>query len=337
MSSKQLRFICAQPAIKYYAWQIEVLINNFIENGIDPNQMDILCAIENNIIPEDFKKLADAYPVRFFFYNDTRENKIYIPSIYFNMMKQHIVAHPEIKNDVLFLHDADIIFTRKPDFSELTNGNTWYISDTRFYINYDYIQCKGNHIYEKMCEIIGIDKLIPKLMNTNSGGAQYVVKDTDFEFWDKVEKDSIRLYEYFCSVEHLHIKKDQYDYAIQKWTAGMWSFLWNAWYFGHETLVDKKLEFGWVTNHISDVEKHCILHNAGVTADRKDLFLKSDYMNEFPYGKDIVVNKDNASYYYWQQICKTAEKSCLIGKSFTIKKKTVFDEFKINQMQLDRS
>lgn len=333
---KNLRFICAQPAIKYYAWQIEVLINNFIENGIDPNQMDILCAIENNVIPEDWQKLVKAYPVRFFFYNDTRENKTYIPSIYFNLMKQHIVAHPEIKDDVLFLHDADIIFTKKPNFNEMINGNSWYLSDTKFYINYDYIQCKGNHIYEKMCEIIGIDKLIPKLMNNNSGGAQYIVKDTNFEFWEKVEKDSIKLYEYFCSVEHLHVKKDQYDYAIQKWTAGMWSFLWNAWYFGHETLVDKRLDFGWVTNHISDVEKYCILHNAGVTADRKDLFLKSDYMNELPYGKNIEVNKNNASYYYWQQICKTAEKSCLIpNNTFATKRKTVFDEFKINQMQLD--
>jgi hypothetical protein len=334
---KQLRYICAQPAIKYYAWQIEVLINNFIEKGVDPNQMDILCAIENDVIPEEFKKLVNTYPVRFFFYNDTRENKVYIPSIYFNMMKQHMQAHPEIHGDVLFLHDADIVFTKKPNFEEMMNNDTWYISDTRFYINYDYIQCKGNHIYEKMCEIVGIDKLIPKLMNSNSGGAQYIVKGTNFEFWDKVEKDSAKLYEYFCSIEHLHIKKNEYDYAIQKWTAGMWSFLWNGWYFGHETLVDKRMDFGWVTNGYDDVEKYTILHNAGVTDDTKsDKFFKSNFMNEYPYGKDLSVSPKYASYFYWQEVCKTAKKSCLIsGNTFTMKKNTILDKFKITQMQLD--
>ena len=313
--SKQLRYICAQPAINYYTWQVEVLINNFIEMGINPNNMDILCSIENNIVPDAWRKLANHYNyVRFFFYNDTREDKSYIPSIYFNLLKQHINARPEIRDDVLFLHDSDIVFTKKPDFSQMLNDNTWYLSDTKFYINYDYIQQKGNDIYEKMCEIIGIDKLIPKLMNSNSGGAQYIVKNTNFDFWDKVEKDSVKLYSYFCSIESQYVKKHSGDYSIQKWTAGMWSLLWNAWYFGNETIVDKRLDFGWVTNHISDVEKYCILHNAGVTDDTKNLFYKGKYMNELPYGKKLIISENNASYYYWQQICKVAEKSILVNK-----------------------
>ena len=313
--SKNLRFICAQPAVKYYTWQVEVMINNFIKHGINPNQMDILCAINNNVIPNEWSKLANHYNyVRFFFYNDTRTDKSYIPSIYFNMMKQHIVARPEIQNDILFTHDSDTIFTKKPDFSSMCNDHdkAWYLSDTKFYINYDYIQQKGNETYLKMCEIVGIDKLIPKLMNNNSGGAQYLIKDTNYEFWDKVERDSIALYAYFNSVEHLYQLKHVGDYPIQKWTAGMWSYLWNAWYFGHETLVDKRMDFGWVTNHISDVEKYCMLHNAGVTEDRKDLFYKGKFINELPYNKDIIVNKDNASYYYWQEICETAKKSILL-------------------------
>ena len=79
----------------------------------------------------------------------------------------------------------------------MVHGRAWYLSDTNSYLNYDYIQQKGNHVYEKMCEIIGIDKLIPKLMNSNSGGAQYIVKNTTYEFWNKVELDSVNLYKYF--------------------------------------------------------------------------------------------------------------------------------------------
>jgi hypothetical protein len=51
---EQIRFMCAQPAIKYYAWQVEVMINNFIEMGINPNFIDIIAKKENGIIPEEW-------------------------------------------------------------------------------------------------------------------------------------------------------------------------------------------------------------------------------------------------------------------------------------------
>jgi hypothetical protein len=41
-----------------------------------------------------------------------------------------------------------------------------------------------------MCEIVGIDTIIPKLMNSNSGGAQYILKNIDWQYWEKVELDS---------------------------------------------------------------------------------------------------------------------------------------------------
>jgi len=317
---KKLRYVCAQPAITYYTWQVEVLINNFKKMGVNPNQIDILCGIDNNVIPDDWNKLRNHYnSVRFFFYNDTRTNKMYQPSIYFNLMKQHIASRPEIQNDVLFLHDSDIVLTRTPKFDEMIAGDAWYLSDTKFYINYDYIKSKGDYVYENMCRILGMNPLIPKLLNNNSGGAQYIVKNTTYEFWNKVEEDSINLYKWFCDNEHLYVKKHEHDYPIQKWTAGMWSLLWNAWLSGHETIVDDRLNFGWVTNPISDIEKHPILHNAGVVADSnhihsyaKGLFYKGNFINELPYNKELIINESYASYYYWNEICETATKSVLI-------------------------
>jgi hypothetical protein len=150
------------------------------------------------------------------------------------------------------------------------------------------------------------------LLNNNSGGAQYMVKNTNYEFWNKVELDSVRLYKYFCDEEPNYVKKHDNDYPIQKWTAGMWSFLWNAWYFGHETIVDERLDFGWVTNPYSDVEKYSILHNAGVVDNSKGLFYKGDYISKLPYGVDLEIDESKASSFYWEEIKKTAEKSCLI-------------------------
>jgi MoaA/NifB/PqqE/SkfB family radical SAM enzyme len=340
---KNLRYVCCQPAITYYTWQVEVLINNFKKMGVNPNYIDIVCGINDDVIPDEWIKLMTHYnSVRFFFYNDTREDKSYMPSVYFNLMKQHIVARPEIQNDVLFLHDSDIVLTRPPKFDDMIGGDSWYLSDTKFYINYDYIKTKGDYVYDNMCRIIGIDPLIPKLLNNNSGGAQYIVKNTTYDFWDKVEKDSINLYRWFCDNEHLHIKKNEFDYPIQKWTAGMWSLLWNAWLAGHETIVDDRLAFGWVTNPISDVEKYSILHNAGVVPDSnhtpsstKGLFYKGNFINELPYHKSLQISEEYASHYYWKEICDTAEKSILVEKTPETLIRSDFNKYKITQLQLD--
>lgn len=300
-----IRFICAQPAIDYYLWQVEVLINNFIKFGVNPNQIDILLGINDNHIPEKWKVLQNHYnTVRFFFYNDTRDDLRYIPSIYFNLMKHHLTQHPKLQQQPLFLMDSDIVLTQPipSSWNSMYKGNSWYLSDTNSYINYDYIQSKGNDVYEGMCNIIGIDKRIPKLMNSNSGGAQYIVKNTTPKFWDKVEKDSHKLYNWFCQEEPKYKKKHEGDYPIQKWTAGMWSLLWNGWLEGHETIVDKRLNFTWSTNSINEINDNIILHNAGVTDENKELFYKGRYINQLPYGLDLKLDKNKASYFYYTQI-----------------------------------
>jgi hypothetical protein len=313
---KNLRYICAQPANDYYLWQVEVVINNFIKNGVAAENIDILLAITDNTISDNWEALKQYYSnVRFFFYKDLRVDKSYIPSIYFNLMKQHLQNKPELKDEVLFLHDSDIVFTKPVNFDSMIAGDVWYLSDTNSYINYDYIQQKGNDVYEAMCEIVGIDKLIPKLMNTNSGGAQYIVKNTTYDFWDKVEKDSINLYRWFCDNEHLHIKKNENDYPIQKWTAGMWSLLWNAWLFGNQTIVDSRLDFTWSTNLIEECEKYSILHNAGVTNDTNRLFFKANYINKLPYNDVLDIDETKASYYYWNEIKEVGSKSILLEKT----------------------
>lgn len=307
-----LRYICCQPAIPYYTWQVEVIINNFIEMGVKPENINIVCSIQEDGIPEDWLKLYEQYSnVKFYFYHDKREDRSYIPSIYFHLMKQHIAY---CGNDVLFIHDSDIAFTKPINFDSMIDGDKWYLSDTVSYIHYDYIISKGQDIYNKMCDIVGIDKLIPKLMASNSGGAQYIVKNTTKEFWEKVEKDSISLYRMFNEMEPHYVKKHDGDYPIQKWTAGMWSFLWNAWLFGHETCVDKRLDFCWATNTYEDWDRVDIYHNAGVTHNDTGMFFKGLYIDKLPYNETIEIKENNASGKYWEIIQRVAKKSPLNEK-----------------------
>jgi hypothetical protein len=308
---RYMRYICAQPANDYYTWQVEVVIQNFKRQGINPNHIDILCAIDNGVVPEVWRKLQAHYnTIRFFFYNDTREDKSYTPAIYFNLLKNHMMANPELKEERLFLHDSDIIFTRPPELGFIKK-KIWYMSDTNSYINYDYIQQKEPDIYQRMCDIIGIDPLIPKLMNSNSGGAQYIIIGEGWDFWDKVEKDSVELYAFFCMKEPSYIKKYEGDYPIQKWTAGMWALLWNAWKSGHETVVDKNLGFGWSTQGIDVIDKNWILHNAGVTDSNSGLFFKGKYINTLPYKEILDIDDKKASSYYWKEVQETGKNTIL--------------------------
>lgn len=315
----KIKYICVQPRLLYYAWQVEVMLNNFLNNNISPYDIDVLVAWNpnddtnniHNVIP--WFKLKEKYKnVNIIFYKDTRNNPQYISSIRPNILKQHFLLHPELKNETIFYHDCDILFTKPVDFSNLINDNIWYLSNTNSYINYEYIVSKGKDIYDRMCNIIGINPLIPKLMNLNSGGAQYIMKNVDHKFWEKVENDSEELFKQITEINKINKIKDPNYHELQIWCADMWAVLWNAWLKGNETKVVPELDFCWATDNIKRWNEISIFHNAGVTPERKDLFFKGDFINHLPYNVENIFSSEYCSYNYFQEILKTKQTSCLI-------------------------
>jgi hypothetical protein len=328
---KNLRYICVQPRILYYAWQVEVMINNFIKHGINPNNIDILIAwnpydqtsSQENI--DAWNKLSSNYNyVRFFFYEDTRIKPIhYISSIRPNILKQHFLAYPELSDEAIFYHDCDIAFTKNPNWDKFLNDNIWYLSDTNSYINYDYIISKGQDVYDKMCSIIGIDPIIPKLMNSNSGGAQYIIKNLDSSFWEKVERDSEKLFYEITELNNEKIVSNRHTvnpnepsnsiyHPLQIWCADMWAVLWNAWLRGNETKIVPELDFSWGTDSIDRWDATTIFHNAGVTCSCGGQFYKANYINDLPYNKSLRISNKYCSYNYYQEILETEKKSPLL-------------------------
>ncbi|NBU82866.1 MAG: hypothetical protein EBS55_14600, partial [Flavobacteriaceae bacterium] len=277
-TKKNLRFVSAQPAIPYYTWQVEVMLNNFIEMGINLNNVDIVCWKENGVIPAAWSKLANNYAARFFFYDDLRTTKHYISSIRPNILKQHWEKHPELKDETIFYHDCDIIFTKPISewiTEEMINDDKWYGSDTRWYIGHNYIKSKGEDVLNLMCDIVGIDKKLVEKNELNSIGAQYIMKGISQYFWDRVEKECEIL---FKDVSELNNKKKQLDpshHELQIWCADMWAVLWNGWKMGYETICHDNLGFSWGTSNKNDFDKFNIMHNAGVTGKDKKLFYKA--------------------------------------------------------------
>jgi hypothetical protein len=309
---KNIRFICAQPTSLFYAWQVEVMINNFIEMGINPNSIDIVSWKVNNVIPEEWVKLANAYPVRFFFYDDTRVTRHYISSIRPNILKQHFAAHPELEEEAILYHDCDIVLTKPINWEQFLEDEKWYGSDTRWYIAHSYILSKGQDVLDKMCEIVGIEESIIKDNELNSIGAQYLMKGINAEFWANVEKDCERLYNEITMLNNIKKAENNQYHELQIWCADMWAVLWNGWKLGKETVCHPDLEFAWGTSSESDFERLNILHNAGVVSSADGLFYKAEFMDRLPYNLNLNIKEGTASKKYYEIIQQVEKKSVLI-------------------------
>lgn len=299
--------LSAQPAIDYYAWQIEVCIHNFTSLGY--KNIDIVAGYIDEI-PESWNKLCQNYSdvARFFFYEDTMGECKYIPAIQSHLLKKHFKKHPELKDDAFFFHDADFVFTKYLDFSPYLNDDIWYFSDTISYIGYDYIMSKGEEVLDAMCDQVGISKKLVEFNKERSGGAQKLMKNLTPYYWEKVEKDSINLYELMINMQH--VRKEGDPNGIQAWTASMWAELWNAWFFGHQVEVPKIFDFAWATDPVNRWNDLYFFHNAGVVNANQGMFYKAHYMHKLPFNTDIELDANRCSYMYYDMIKKT--KSCLV-------------------------
>ena len=298
-----MKYICAQPATQYFAWQIDVMLHSFVTTGVNLEDVHIVCAIHGEI-DEYFTKLMSKYPgVIFSFYEDTRHDNGYISSIRPHILRKHFTAYPDLSNEVIMYHDCDIAFTKPMYLPEnVYIDDTCYLSDTISYIGYEYIESKGKEVLDKMCQIVGIDEKIIKENQENSGGAQYILKGIDKYFWYDVENDSTRLFKEVTELNTELVAKNGEDYnPLQIWCADMWAVLWNVWKRNKKTKVIPELDFSWSVSDIDLWHKHSIYHNAGVTEKENDLFFKGKYIQSMPE-MDLHVNNTKCSHHYYKLI-----------------------------------
>lgn len=293
-----MKYICAQPATIYFAWQIDVMLHSFITVGVNPHEIDVICSNTDGI-HEHFNELMRKYPgVRFVFYEDSREYRGYIPSIKQHLLSKHLKAFPELQKGPIFLHDSDIVLTKPIDFSALLDDNIWYFSDTCSYLNHEYILSKGRDVLEKMLDIAGISEAIVKGNSRNSGGAQYLMKDVTPEIMDEVVQMSHDLYLPLRDMGDEKKKKDPDYHPLQIWTAEMWAMLWVPWKRGIMTVCPNELDFCWATDPKAKWHTVSIYHNAGVTEASEEMFHKGSYTGSIP---DLTLNllPKRCSYNYY--------------------------------------
>lgn len=314
-------FVTAQPDVPYFHWQVKLYTHNFIELGIKPNNIHVIFStLGNNELSDGAQDLKNI-GINIHSYRDDRKDKSYIPSVKPYLISRWLYDNPQY-GECFFLHDADIIFRELPDFNMLLSDEVCYVSDTIGYIGYNYIiDCCNRYekqhptsdkhqLLNEMANVIGIDVNIIKENQQNSGGGQYIIKNTDHILWERIYEKSTPLYKQMLNYQkRFPINPGQ----IQFWTAEMWSVLWNLWLFGFETKITKELDFSWATDPVSVYEQKPILHMAGVTDNLKTTkFYKGEYINIDPIEK----LKDNPNHFDYVDKGSTTIKYIEVMKSY---------------------
>ncbi|WP_288882416.1 hypothetical protein [Pedobacter panaciterrae] len=290
-------YLSAQPSEFYFKWQIEVMLTNFKKVGIPKEQIHVLLVKNDN---QDIKEMVLEYDdhAQFFFYTDTRQTVQYMSTIRPHIIKKHIDQYPSLQKETIFYHDSDIIFRTRLDEHQLVKGNDWLLSNATSYIGVEVLDRFGPNILSELCTIVDIPVSSAYEKKLHFGGAQYVLKNTNYSFWDKHEKDCEQIYRYLQENKqtfkkiHLNscssVTQDLDFVGLQEWCADMWSMLLNGIYFGHNFRILKELDFCWPDADIADWHNHTILHNAGVTDKTADrLFYKSHYLQIDPMKQEL--------------------------------------------------
>jgi hypothetical protein len=314
VKKQKMKYLLSQPAIKYYAWQLEISIQSLLDNNVQPEDIHIVSGRTDGEIYQGFESLEQKFPgVVFEFYHDNRSEraKTYVPSIRPHINKKHWRKHPELHDEVIFYMEADTLLTKPINKSIYKKPGTWYLSDTKSYIGHDYIVSKDQRFLDLFCGIVKIDPEVVKANQEGSGGAQYIMKGLTEKYWEKVEKDCVEIYIQGKKLNQEIKAKNPDWHELQIWTACMWAHLWNGWLLGYETKCPKSLNFTWATDPIENIQKNRIYHNAGATTNHKNLFLKSDFIDKFPYQKKLKIDKTKSSFFYWQKIKEMSKQTFL--------------------------
>jgi len=299
---REIKYISASPDELYFAWQVEVMLDNFINMSVPARDIQIVIGINKHIGEWWFKLIEKYKEVGFYFYEDTRDYKKYPPSIRPHILYKHWERFPWLQLHPIFYHDCDIVFTRKLNFEKLLKDEIWYLSDTKSYIDSNYIDSKSNNILQQMCKIMNLRVCDILNRDYTAGGAQYIMKNVFSSFWKRVQYKSEKLYEYLSSI----------DSDIQKWTSDMWALLWSAWYYGFPTNIVSDLSFSMATDTRPKWNKNPIYHNAGAVEEHKGkLFIKNDHRIELPYIDHNPYDKQFCSSKYFDLVIETGKNSCL--------------------------
>lgn len=355
---------CVTDAPRFH-WETAVFLNNLKENNLI-SQTIILIFQQRNFFMEDFspkwKQLEEDFPeAEFVYYKDvtniTRVCQIfhYIPLFRLYVLQEYFRKHPELEQEAILYVDSDIIFTKPLDFSKYMEDDVNYVSwtgnpeRTDNYLWAPYFDAKISQvvperleqykkldILEKVASICGTTREQIVLNSPNIGGAQYLLKNINSQFWTDCFNASCEIKLYLEGINQIFMKggskQEKENNGFQSFCADMWAVLFTLIAKNRPIQAPKELDFAWSCDRIERLETTSILHNAGITSDAKvrvafeklpdgtnkfedcPLFYKGAYNDKSPLKEDLEelynnpLNKQFCNNKYIAAILKTKNK-----------------------------
>lgn len=278
---RELKFIQACPDDTYYTWQVHLWLESLKKIGHSDKAVSLIFTPKGRKFNDKWEQVVKLYPeAEFVFYNDEDDISKYI-SVYIPILRPYVLwryfkDNPENSGKAIFYCDSDILFTENFNVNDFLDDNVCYLSDTNSYVSSTYFDSKikdvlperkeeylKRDVLGELTSLIGISREIAEENKDHSGGAQYLLKNVDANFWKKVMSDCLIIRPYLQNVNRQFFKDE--SAGFQSWCADMWAVLWNLWLRDQETKVIPELNFAWSTDPIVKLKTHTILHNAGVT------------------------------------------------------------------------
>jgi len=336
---RDLAFVTVCPDDNYYTWQVHLWLESLRELGKSDKAVVLIFIPNFREQNPKWDQVLSLYPEAQFVFVKDEDNAssllpIYIPVLRPYTMWRFLRDNPTYCSKAIFYCDSDILFTKDFNIDKYLEDGIHYLSDTNSYINATYFdskikdvlpekleEYKTRDILAEVTSLIGISRDVCEKNNLNSGGAQYLLKNTDSNFWSKVMNDCILIRTYLQKVNREFFKDE--NAGFQSWCADMWAVLWNLWLRNYKTQVVPELNFAWSTDPIDKLQDTTILHNAGIVSETGNgypAFYKGKYhLGEDPMADNQidVVLKDETSkkyctWYYAKKLSELKEKYALI-------------------------
>lgn len=326
---RELKFLCVQPDDSYFTWQVHLWLESLKKLGHLDKAIVLVFTPSFRECNNHWQKIVDLYPeAEFAFYKDEEDTVsqslgVYIPVLRPYTLMRYFQDHPEMKEKTIMYCDCDVVFTDKFNIDQYINDDVHYLSDTNSYINASYFdskekdvllhkleEYKQRDILQETTNLCGVTRQIAEKYNEHSGGAQYLLKNIDAEFWKHVMGDCISIRTHLMQVNREFFESE--DRGYQSWCADMFSVLYNLWRVGGVTKVVPEMEFSWASDPIEKVERLGIFHNAGMIGDTMG-DIPTFYKGKYHSGTDPFTDPH-------MMIVYTDERSKTLGTHFYVSK-----------------
>lgn len=302
-----MKFITPIPDSPYHLWQVLVQMANFRELGYEEDAHYPIVYFNDR--PSDLLlRLWESDEVRasLHLYPDTRDDLSYPASMKPWLMGKFFEQFPQEVSSVYNYLDPDCVFTRPMDFTPFrdTSSRRWYGSNTRSYTGADYLRSKSDELLHELCAIAEVSTDQVLAHDENSIGAQYFIHGAGAEFWFNLERTSV--------IAYRHMKENtaayhpaSHTYPVQAWCAEMYMQQYHTIKAGFTPVASDLMTFGWASSPAEAWQAHPYFHDAGLPAENGRDFCKVTWKDDSPFGKDIDVSPESASYGYVALIRRT--------------------------------